>query len=219
MNGLHDVGGMHGFGPVIPEAEKPIFHAEWHKRAMALTLATSASGKWSLDESRFARESLTPKEMITLTYYERWIAGLTRLALQYGLITEEELRSGRPDPASPRMTPALRADMVADGLRRGAPVARKIDREPRFKPGDRVRARNINPPTHTRLPRYARGKLGEVIRYQGAHVFADANAHQKNASAEPLYAVRFTATELWGPQGDPRQSVTMDLWEPHLEPA
>ncbi len=219
MNGLHDVGGMHGFGPVIPEAEKPIFHAEWHKRAMALTLATSASGKWSLDESRFARESLTPKEMITLTYYERWIAALTRLALQYGPITEEELRSGRPDPALPRMTPALRADMVADGLRRGAPVERKIDREPRFKSGDRVRARNINPPTHTRLPRYARGKLGEIVRYQGAHVFADANAHQKNAGAEPLYAVRFTATELWGPQGDPRQSVTMDLWEPHLEPA
>jgi nitrile hydratase len=219
MNGLHDVGGMHGFGPVVPEPEQLRFHTEWHKRALALTLAMGASGKWSLDESRFARESLTPAEMITLSYYERWVAAMTALALRYGLVTEEELRSGRPDPASPQETPALPAERVAEVLRRGAPVERKIDREPRFKPGDRVRARNINPPTHTRLPRYARGKVGEIVRYHGAHIFADVNAHQKGAAAEPLYAVRFTASELWGPQGDPRQSVTIDLWEPHLEPA
>ena len=219
MNGLHDVGGMHGFGPVIPEAEKPIFHAEWHKRAMALTVAMGASGKWSLDESRFARESLTPREIITLSYYERWIAALTALALQYGLVTEDEVRSGQPDPNASQMTPCLAADKVAEVLAHGAPTERSIDREPRFELGDRVRARNINPPTHTRLPRYARGKLGEIVRYQGAHIFADANAHRKGARAEPLYAVRFSAAELWGPEGDPRQSVTMDLWEPHLEPA
>lgn len=219
MNGLHDLGGMHGFGPVIPEPEKPVFHAEWHKRALAITLAMAGWGRWSIDESRHARECLPPKDMVSLSYYERWMAALAALMLRHGLITETELRSATPDAGTERLTPALPAEKVAEVLRRGGPTLRPLDRQPRFQVGDRVRARNINPPTHTRLPRYARGKLGEIVLYHGGHVFADASAHQKNAPAEPLYAVRFTARELWGEDADPRQSVTLDLWEPHLETA
>ena len=111
------------------------------------------------------------------------------------------------------------ADKVAEVLARGAPVSRSLDREPRFRIGDKVRARNINPPTHIRLPRYARGKVGEIILYHGGHVFADANAHDKSGRPEALYTVRFTARELWGADADPHHSVTVDLWEPHLDPA
>jgi len=219
MNGLHDVGGMHGFGPIVPEAETPVFHEAWHRRAMAITLAMGAAGQWSIDESRHARECLPPADMMSLSYYERWIAALAALLVKHGLVTEAELREGKPAANAPKATPALRVDRVAEVLAKGSPVARPLDREPRFKSGDRVRARNLNPPTHIRLPRYARGKQGEIVLFHGGHIFADLNAHRRDAPAEPLYAVRFTAAELWGLQGDPRQSVTLDLWEPHLEPA
>lgn len=219
MNGLHDLGGMHGFGPVIPEREGLLFKEDWHRRALALVIAMGASGKWSLDESRFARESLPPADMVTLSYYERWIAALTALLYQYGLVSEEELRNGKPDATVPKSSPALTADKVSGVLARGAPVDRPLDREPRFRIGDMVRARNINAPTHIRLPRYTRGKVGEIILYHGGHIFADANAHEKSGRAEPLYTIRFTAQELWGVNADPHHSVTVDLWEPHLEPA
>jgi nitrile hydratase len=219
MNGLHDLGGMHGFGPVIPEPETPVFHAPWHKRALAITLAMGGWGRWSIDESRHARECLPPKDMTSMSYYERWMAGLTDLMLRKGLVTADELRNAAPDDPTAKLTPPLAASKVAEVLARGAPTSRALDRQPRFKPGDRVRARNINPTTHTRLPRYARGKMGEIVFYHGGHVFADANAHQKNAPAEPLYSVRFAARDLWGAEADPKHSVTIDLWEPHLEPA
>jgi nitrile hydratase subunit beta len=219
MNGLHDLGGMHGFGPVIPEPETPVFHEDWQKRALALTLAMAGWGKWSIDESRHARETLPPKDMVSLSYYERWIAALTDLILRHGLVSEAELSRAAPDAGSQPATPPLPAARVAAVLAKGGPTSRALDRQPRFKPGDRVRARNINPEGHTRLPRYARGKLGEVVLYHGGHVFADASAHQPNSPAEPLYAVRFTARELWGEAADAKHSVTLDLWEPHLDPA
>lgn len=170
MNGLHDLGGMHGFGSVIPEREGLLFKDDWHRRALALTLAMGASGKWTLDESRFARESLPPKDMISLTYYERWIAALTALLYRYELVSDAELQTGRPDPNAPKTSPALLAKNVPDVLARGAPVTRPLNNNPRFKIGDKVRTLCINPSTHTRLPRYARGKTGEIILYHGGHV-------------------------------------------------
>lgn len=218
MNGLHDLGGMQGFGPVVPEPETPVFHAEWHKRALAVTLAMGAWGRWTLDESRHARETLPPKDMVGLSYYERWLSALVALMLRHGLVTEAELSAGKPGTDAAE-TPALPAARVAEVLGRGSPTDRPEARPPRFKPGERVRAKNLHPATHTRLPRYARGHVGEIVLDHGAHIFADANAHRKDAPAEPLYAVRFSARELWGPDADARQSVTIDLWEPHLEPA
>lgn len=219
MNGLHDLGGMQGFGPVIPEPETPVFYQPWHKRVFAVTLAMGALGKWPLDESRHARESLPPEDMITLSYYERRLAALVALMLKHGLISEAELRDARASPDAASATAALPAANVAAMLSQGAPTVRPLARRPRFQPGDRVQTLNNHPATHTRLPRYARGRTGEIAMYHGAHVFADANAHRKDAPAEPLYAVRFAARELWGAEADPRQSVTIDLWEPHLEPA
>ncbi|MEO0619793.1 MAG: nitrile hydratase subunit beta, partial [Pseudomonadota bacterium] len=97
MNGIHDMGGMHGFGPVPIEIDEPVFHTEWEAKAMALTVAMAAWGKWNLDRSRFAREELSASLYLRLTYYERWIAALVNLMLQNDLVSREELESGTPE--------------------------------------------------------------------------------------------------------------------------
>ncbi|WP_404383600.1 nitrile hydratase subunit beta [Caenispirillum salinarum] len=217
MNGIHDMGGMHGFGPVRPEPDEPIFHAPWEKRALALTLAMAAWGKWNIDASRHARERIPPAAYLNYTYYERWIAALTDMMVEHGLISADEAASGTPDPNTAKAEPPLTPERVGPVLRRGGPSARPLDRAPRFAVGDRVRAKNLNPEGHTRLPRYARGKVGEVVRDHGGHVFPDSNAHFRGEDPQPLYAVRFTARELWGPDAHPRDTVTLDLWEPYLD--
>lgn len=217
MNGIHDMGGMHGFGPVRPEADEPLFHAEWEKRALALTLAMAAWGRWNIDVSRHARERLPPADYLRYSYYERWIAALAMLMVETGLISEAERATGRPDAGTLPRTPPLTAEKVAPMLRRGGPSARPVAAAPRLAVGDRVRAKTINPAGHTRLPRYARGKVGEVVMHHGGHVFPDSNAHGLGEAPCHLYAVRFTATELWGPEADRRHTVTLDLWEPYLD--
>lgn len=217
MNGIHDMGGMHGFGPVRPEPDEPIFHAEWEKRALGLTLAMAAWGKWNIDASRHARERIAPSAYLNYTYYERWIAALTDMMVDHGLISAEEAASGQPDPTVPKAVPPLTPDRVGPVLRKGGPSERPLSAAPRFAEGDRVRTDTASPEGHTRLPRYARGKVGEIVRYQGGHVFPDSNAHFQGEAPRPLYAVRFTARELWGPQAHPRDTVTLDLWEPYLD--
>lgn len=217
MNGVHDMGGMHGFGPVCPEPDEPVFHGEWEKRALALTLAMAAWGRWNIDVSRHARERLPAADYLRYTYYEKWIAALGMLMVETGLLTADELATGRPDAGAQRAQPPLTAEKVGPMLRRGGPSARPVAEAPRFAVGDRVRAKNIHPAGHTRLPRYARGKVGEVVMQHGGHVFPDSNAHRLGEAPCHLYAVRFTARELWGPDADPRQSVTLDLWEPYLD--
>lgn len=219
MNGVHDMGGMQCFGPVLPEENEPVFHAEWEARALAVTLAMAAWGKWNIDASRHARESLPPADYLRFSYYERWIAALAKMMVEHGLVSPEELESGRPDPDSPMARPPLDTAKVHEVLRRGGPTARPLARAPRFALGQKVRAINSHPLGHTRLPRYARGRLGEVVLLHGPHVFADQNAHFLGENPQHLYAVRFTAQELWGPEASPRDSVTLDLWEPHLEAA
>ncbi|MEM6465058.1 MAG: nitrile hydratase subunit beta [Pseudomonadota bacterium] len=216
MNGLHDMGGQHGYGPVNPDPNEPLFHGAWEARALAITLAMGAHGKWSLDRSRFARETLTPTELVTLSYYHRWIAALEALMLEAELITPEELTSGDPEGTS---TPALKAEDVPSVLAKGGPTLKDSPREPAFAPGDIVRARIFHPTGHTRLPLYARGKTGEVVLYHGTHVFADSSARGEEHPAEPLYAVRFTARALWGEDAPAGDTVTLDLWEPYLERA
>ena len=219
MNGVHDMGGMQCFGPVLPETNEPVFHAEWEARALAITLAMAGWGKWNIDSSRHARETLPPADYLRYSYYERWIAALTRMMVEHGLVTSEELESGQPDPGSPKARPPLDAAKVREALRRGGPTARPLDREPRFALGQKVRAINAHPKGHTRLPCYARGHIGEIVLHHGPHVFADANAHFRGEDPQHLYAVRFSARELWGKDASPRDSITLDLWEPHLEPA
>jgi nitrile hydratase beta subunit len=154
-----------------------------------------------------------------MSYYERWIAGLSALMTRHGLISAEELASGRPDPDAPKATPPLDAEAARAMLFRGGPTLRASDAAPRFAVGEAVRARNIHPAGHTRLPRYARGRRGRITRDHGVHVFPDANAHGLGEQPQRLYQVRFEADELWGEAAGWRGAVHIDLWEPYLEPA
>lgn len=218
MNGVHDMGGMHGFGPVVPEQDEPPFHAAWERRAFALTLAMAMPGGWNLDMSRSARESLPPAEYLASSYYEIWIAALEKLMLERGLIAPDEVAAGRALHPAKNDARTLSPDDVANVLYRGAPTGRAPSAPARFRIGDRVRARNIHPATHTRLPRYVRGHVGEIELTHGCHVFADAHAAGRGEEPQWLYTVRFEGRELWGAGSDPRVSVSVDAWESYLEP-
>jgi nitrile hydratase subunit beta len=220
MNGPQDLGGQMGFGPVTPESDEPVFHADWERRAMALTVAAGSMGHWSIDESRHARESLHPADYYASSYYAIWIKALERLLLRHGFVTEADLRAGRAlGPGTAPLRVLKGADAPA-AIARGAPAERDPQgRAPAFAPGDRVRTRVMHPRGHTRLPRYARGKLGTVEAVQGFHVFPDANAQGLGEAPQWLYTVVFDAAELWGSDGDPRGRVSIDAWESYLAPA
>jgi nitrile hydratase len=217
MNGVHDMGGMHGMGPIEHEENEPVFHASWEARVFALNRALGAWGKWNLDASRHSRELIPPAEYLQMSYYEKWLAGLVELALEHGLVTPAELQTGVF--TSPKATPPLTADGVLRLISAGVPASRNVVIEPRFKVGQHVRTRNIHPATHTRLPRYARGKQGVIIRDHGVFVFPDTNAHFKGEKPQHLYSVRFAARELWGTQAAPRDTIHLDMWDDYLDHA
>jgi nitrile hydratase len=226
MNGVHDMGGMHGLGPVEREEHEPIFHQEWERRVMAMSVAAGFLGRWNLDMSRFARELMPAGEYLTTSYYEHWLWGLEFLLRRAGLLGADEVdgrlrapRPGRP-PAAPRSdVQPLRAEDTEARLRAGK-GARRDDVVPaRFRVGDRVRARNIHPLGHTRLPRYARGRQGTIDRDHGVWVFPDTSAAGQGENPQHVYSVRFAARELWGADASPRDAVYLDLWDEYMEPA
>jgi nitrile hydratase beta subunit len=219
VNGVHDMGGMHGLGPIVAEVDEPVFHARWEARTLALTLAMGAWGAWNLDASRHTRELIPGPDYLRMSYYEKWYAGLVELMVTAGLVTREEVQSGRPAAGTVKATPRLAAGRVAGALRRGGPSTRPGGPAASFGEGARVRARTMNPTGHTRLPRYARGKVGVVERDRGTHVFPDTNAHGLGESPQHLYSVRFSARELWGDGAGANDAVYLDLWDDHLEPA
>src|SRR5512135_1559322 len=176
MDGAHDMGGVPWSGPVRPEPNEPPFHAEWERRAFALTLAMATPGGWNIDMSRFARENRPPEDYLSKSYFEIWLAGLERLMQERKLVEEDELAAGKPlHPVTP-VSKILKRDDVAAVLRRGGPTEREATRPAVFAVGDRVRAKNIHPPTHTRLPHYVRGHLGRIELVHGCHVYPDSNA-------------------------------------------
>jgi nitrile hydratase subunit beta len=259
MNGVHDMGGMHGLGPIDRAENEPVFHAAWERRAFALTLAAGFLGKWNLDMSRYAREQMPPAEYLGTSYYEHWLFGLEKLLTDQGLLTKAEIDGRLRDPWDPQhdregrraadsedrpapnhrdptqaergsheasaRAPAtggarvLKAADVQSALRNRRAARMDDTVPPRFKPGDRVIARNINPIGHTRLPRYARGRQGVIDRDHGVFVFADAHAMGLGKQPRHVYSVRFTARELWGEAASPLDSVSIDLWDDHLDPA
>ncbi|WP_340159908.1 nitrile hydratase subunit beta [uncultured Hoeflea sp.] len=219
MNGPHDLGGQMGFGPVAPETGEPVFHADWEKRALGVTLATGAFGAWTIDESRHARESLHPATYYSASYYEIWIRALETLLERHGFVSEDELAAGHKLWPGVKPKRVLHETDVATVLARGAPCNRDVDASPRFKPGDRVRTINEHPETHTRLPRYARGKTGSIEAVRAGFVFPDTNAHGKGENPEHVYTVCFDGRELWGQAADPALTVSIDAWESYLEPA
>ena len=218
MNGAQDLGGMQGFGPVLPEAGEPLFHAPWERRVLGVTLALGARGKWNIDMSRAARESLPPARYLAYSYYRIWFEGLARLLVDKGLATPQEIATGQMSMPPLAGVTALPVERVAAVLARGSPTLREARVVARFAPGDAVRTRQMNPLAHTRLPRYCRGRRGSIDAVRGVHVFADAHAAGQGEAPQWLYSVRFDAAELWGADTT-ASAVYVDLWESYLEPA
>ncbi|HLK46683.1 MAG TPA: nitrile hydratase subunit beta [Bryobacteraceae bacterium] len=217
MNGVHDMGGMHGMGPVEHENNEPVFHAPWEGRVFAMNVAMGFWRKWNIDASRHGVEQIPPADYLRMSYYEKWFTRLVGLLLKSGLITQGEFASGRPEGA--KQTPPFTAAKAVETLGKGGPYTRNVAVAPRFQVGQRVRARNLNPAGHTRLPRYVRGRAGAVHRDHGVFVFPDTNAQFLGEKPQHLYSVRFAARELWGEEASPRDSVYLDLWDDYLEPA
>ena len=219
MNGVHDMGGMHGMGPIEYEKNEPVFHAPWEGRVFAMNVAAGFWRKWNIDASRHGVEQIPPADYLRMSYYEKWFRRLVALLLRSGLITQGELESGHPEPGAPKMTPPFTASTVEQTLGKGGPYTRNVPATPLFRTGQRVRARNLNPLGHTRLPRYVRGRTGAIYRDHGVFVFPDTNSRFVGEKPQHLYSVRFAARELWGEQASPRDSVYVDLWDDYLEPA
>ncbi|MBL3701943.1 nitrile hydratase subunit beta [Sulfitobacter sp. BDSS02] len=224
MSRVHDMGGRFGDGPVIPEPEDaPVFHKDWHARALAVTLAAGALGKWNIDTSRHARECVGNTDYARFSYYEKWIAALTDLLVATELVSRDDLRASDPDQ-QPLSDKAMTAVKVAAVLSKGGPADRDSDILARFVAGDTVLTRRpadnrLVDGGHTRLPAYAAGARGRVLMLHGSHVLPDSNAHGLGEAPEPLYAVVFPAAELWAAPEHPDDEVVLDLWQSYLEPA
>ncbi len=213
-----DLGGQPGHGAVVPESEGELWHAPWEPRALALTLAMGATGSWNIDMSRAARETLP--DYAHLGYYEIWLSALQKLMAERGQVLPDEVAAGRALHPAPPVQRVLRAADVPAVLAKGSATERAATAPARFMLGDRVRLRAAEVPHHTRLPRYARGKVGRVERLHGAHVFADAHAQGQGEQPQWLYTVSFAERDLWGDDA-PAQNlvVSIDAWEPYLERA
>jgi nitrile hydratase beta subunit len=217
MDGIHDMGGVDGFGKVEPEEDEPVFHAPWEGRVLAMVRAMGFAGGWVIDQSRYAGERLDPRVYLTASYYRRWALGLETNVVERGLAGADELAAGRSLRPGKPLPRKLTPEMVPK-IKRGG-FSRPPQGPALFKAGDRVRARNIHPKTHTRLPRYVRGHVGVVERVLDCHVFPDTVAIEQGENPQWLYVVRFDSRELWGPDADPTVRVSVDAFEPYLEPA
>jgi len=210
-----DIGGRLGFGPVLPEINEPWFHAPWERRAFAVTLAMGATGAWTLDQSRAARERLP--DYLQRSYFEIWAGGIETLTRDRGLMSAEEIEAGRAMTPGPKLPRKLMAADVAAALAKGSSTERPIDAPPRFKVGDHVRTRDVpSPKGHTRLPRYVQGKVGVVTLDHGGHVLPDTNGEGAGECPERLYTVRFSSRDLFGSDADPTASVSVDAWDSYL---
>jgi nitrile hydratase subunit beta len=218
MNGVHDMGGMHGFGPIEREENEPVFHADWEGHVLAMNRLLTF---YNIDAFRYGIERMNPADYLRSSYYERWLATVEYNLIKAGVLTAEELDQRtallqeNPDADLPRGSGTTAPLPVPEA----SPDAHDAKVTPRFSPGDEVIARNVHPTGHTRQPRYVRGKRGVIHRVLGVEIFPDTNAHGLGENPQPLYSVRFEARELWGESAEPRQVVYVDLWEPYLEPA
>jgi nitrile hydratase beta subunit len=216
VNGIHDMGGMQDMGPIQPEKGEPVFHAPWEGRAFALWMAIP--GDWGFGADRYQKELIPPADYLCMSYYDKVTTGLVELMVKTNMVTRAEIDTGKPGSTStaPKM---LKAAEVADMIAKGSPSTRNVPATARFQSGQRVRARNFNPVGHTRLPRYARGKIGMIERDCGVYVFPDTEALGLGEKPQHVYSVRFAARELWGEQASRRDSVYVAMWDDYLERA
>jgi nitrile hydratase subunit beta len=218
MNGVHDMGGMDGFGKVEVEPNEPPFHEKWEGRVLGMQRALGYAGAWHIDDGRFAQEALPPRTYLAASYYWRWALGMQKNLLERGFVTQDEIAAGHSLRPGKPLSRKLTADVVKAGMTRNS-FFRQQQGPARFKPGDRVRTKNINPLTHTRLPRYARDKLGTVELIHGCHAYPDSVATDHGDDPQWLYTVVFDGREIWGADADPTLKISIDAFEPYLEPA
>jgi len=218
MNGVHDLGGLTGFGPVREEENEPVFHEDWQRRVFALNIASLAF-LGPVDRARHAIERMNAVEYLATSYYEHWIAAILTMAKDLGYVTDQEIETGRVGRTKPLPHPAPSAEMIEGLIRQGVPANRDdVRTKPAFPIGAQVRARHLEITGHTRLARYVQGRAGVVTALHGCHAFPDTLAHDQGEHAQPLYTVRFEAKELWGDNVTRRDCVYIDLWEAYLEP-
>ncbi|MFP6709740.1 MAG: nitrile hydratase subunit beta [Alphaproteobacteria bacterium] len=217
MDGIHDMGGMDGFGPIPIEQNEPVFHAPWEGRVWALNTALGAWGKWNIDAGRYTLEQLDPALYLSSSYYQRWLYRTENMLVDHDMVSRSELET---PPEERRVTAEreplpLEEILVRQRKTRSARVHEDIPAA--FQAGDRVRARNIHPTGHTRIPRYVRGRVGVMDRDHGVFIFPDTHAVFAGDKPQHLYSVRFTARELWGPDADPGDKIYVDMWDDYLE--
>lgn len=214
MNGPHDMGGVHGFGPINPQANEPVFHSQWERRAFATNLAMGMTGAWNIDKMRHGRERVDPATYWASSYYEMRHYGLVIQLIEDGLVTTGEVTSGKAVVPPKPVKRVARAAMIPDLLKAGGPASRSAVQPPQFKAGDKVRTRTISPASHTRLPRYLMNCGGEIAMHHGAHVLPDSNGHGLGEDPQHLYTVRFGYAAVFG--GSSRDELHADLFEPYL---
>lgn len=216
MNGVHDMGGLECYGPINPDPNEALFHAQWERRVLALTVCMGATGEWNLDQGRFTRESLPPVDYLSIGYYRIWLTALENLLVQRDLVSREEMQQGIPIKASKKVKRVLAGTDVERAMRAGAPVDRPASGSAKFSVGDIVRVENQHKTGHTRLPGYIRGHEGIVHQVHGCHVFADDNAKGTGENPQWLYNIQFKAQDLWGEARSQAAHVHVDCWEPYL---
>ncbi|MDE0746085.1 MAG: nitrile hydratase subunit beta [SAR202 cluster bacterium] len=214
MNSIHDMGGMHGFGPIVVEVDEPVFHEEWEGRAYALSIGwfpASQYKEWG--GFRHNLEKIPPKDYLNMSYYERWFFVNEQKAMQLGLVTEEELNNGNADPnyLMPTLEPHPDSSL--------GPGRLDLEINAKFENGGVVRAKEINGRAHNRLPRYVRGKTGTIISDNGIYALQDTNEKDEQPYDDPqhVYTVRFSSEELWGNASHGNDFIYLDLWESYLE--
>jgi nitrile hydratase len=226
MDGIHDLGGMQGFAPVNPDDDVVGFHEQWEGLVHSAFVGTLGSGVHNMDEFRHAIERIEPRHYLNAAYYDRWLMGVSTLAVENGAISADELRERTAAMADGEATITERRDpTLIDDLIDGvvdAYSAWEEDREPAFESGDEVRVRHMHPDGHTRCPGYVRNARGTITDYRGTHTLPDAHAHG-GGGAEPVYNVAFELNELWNDDGDGDSTgnsddvVRIELWESYLE--
>jgi nitrile hydratase len=224
VNGIHDMGGMHGFGPVVREDDEPVFHEEWERRVFGIQLAKSPEVR-TIGGARYTIEHMDPAHYLASSYYEHWLVNLEAGVVDVGLATREELAAraanfrDHPGATVPRREDPGQVERAISRVHEPEVLDRPDGAAPRFTVGDRVRARNVHPLGHTRLPRYVRGKRGQVASLVGIHDFQDTDPHgQRIGGAQAVYNVRFAGEELWGESAEAGSEVYVDLWDSYLEP-
>lgn len=223
MDGIHDLGGMDGFGPIDHSSSEPTFHEEWAGIVFATALTMMAQGLFTMDRFRHAIERLDPGWYLDLSYYEHWLAAMEKLVVETGTIDADSLSARARSVNDPTFSPAARTDEdLTEYIRAVIDTGGQTERdgeEPAFDIGAKVRVRNRRGVEHTRCPGYVQRARGTIETHHGSHVLPDANAHGEGERPEPLYGVRFSGPELWGDAAEAGTSVRADLWESYLEPA